>query len=535
MLFRIDYFVKRLVIIFLFISAGELSFAQVRPQMFKISKAQKNQVSNIAISPNSNGIDDIIALGDTVWLGTDNGPSLSTDGGNSWQNFGGTKDFGSEGTSAIGYDNGTFWVATAHTSEINNEQVQVGSGLHYTTDGGNTWVNIPQPTDSSYDSSLVYGVNNGTDYPKIRALPVTVPQQNVTYDIAFTPGTVWITSWASGLRKSTDMGKTWQRVLLPSDSLNEINPNERLNFSLRPKTGNEGNNNHLCFSVIAVNDSTLYVGTADGINKSTDGGVSWVKFNHQNETNAISGNWVVALAYNKITHSIWAGTRQAEDQSEFYAVSYSTDGGQNWKTTLSGETIWNIGFKGQDVICASNNGAFRTNNNGLTWILPTSITEIKNGAPDFTLHASTFYSVAASGNIIWLGSGSGLAKLNETSGQMWKGDWTIYFASAPLKSTSEAYAYPNPFSPRVDQNIYFKYSTGGTTRKVTIRIFDFGMNYVRTIIQNQPRNLSLSSRPDPATWDGRDDKGNFVTNGVYFYRIDVGSGKPIFGKIIVIQ
>lgn len=529
---------KRFVIIFLFVSAGGFSFAQIRPKMYKVLKVQKNQDAQLTVAPSSNGIDDIIAIGDTIWLGTDNGPSLSTDGGNTWQNFSGTSDFGSEGTSAIGYDHGTFWVATAHTSEINGEQIQVGSGLHYTTDFGNTWVNIPQPTDSSYDSSLVYGVNNGVNYPKIRALPVTVPEQNVTYDIAFTPGTVWITSWSSGLRKSTDMGKTWQRVLLPSDDVNEIYPNEQLNVTLWPKNGNIGNNNDLGFSVISVNDSTLYVGTADGINKTTDANSqypSWVKFNHQNETNAISGNWAVALAYNKMDSTIWAATRQAEDPNEFYAVSYSADGGKNWKTTLSGETVWNIGFKGEDVICPSDNGAFRTNNNGATWILPTSITEIKNGIPDFTLTTNSFYSAASSGNTVWLGSGNGLAKLNEASGQMWKGNWTIYFASAPLKSTTEAYAYPNPFSPRLDKNIYFKYSTGGITQNVTIRIFDFGMNYVRTIIQNQPRNLSIDSKPDPATWDGKDDKGNYVTNGVYFYRIDVGSGKPLYGKIIVIQ
>jgi len=36
------------------------------------------------------------------------------------------------------------------------------------------------------------------------------------------------------LRKSTDMGATWQRVLLPSDRVNEISPEDTIKFSLQP-------------------------------------------------------------------------------------------------------------------------------------------------------------------------------------------------------------------------------------------------------------------------------------------------------------
>jgi flagellar hook assembly protein FlgD len=36
-------------------------------------------------------------------------------------------------------------------------------------------------------------------------------------------------------------------------------------------------------------------------------------------------------------------------------------------------------------------------------------------------------------------------------------------------------------------------------------------------------------------WDGRDDSGNIVPNGVYFYRVDVDSDTPLFGKVMVLQ
>jgi flagellar hook assembly protein FlgD len=59
------------------------------------------------------------------------------------------------------------------------------------------------------------------------------------------------------------------------------------------------------------------------------------------------------------------------------------------------------------------------------------------------------------------------------------------------------------------------------------------MNYVKTIIQNVPRNRTIEGVPE--FWDGRDDNGNLLPNGVYFYRVDIGDEEPLFGKIIYMQ
>jgi hypothetical protein len=61
------------------------------------------------------------------------------------------------------------------------------------------------------------------------------------------------------------------------------------------------------------------------------------------------------------------------------------------------------------------------------------------------------------------------------------------------------------------------------------------MHYIRTIIQNASRNLDGITNPDPQIWDGKDDAGNIVPNGVYFYRIEVGDDDPLYGKILVLQ
>ncbi|RKY91610.1 MAG: hypothetical protein DRQ01_07445, partial [Ignavibacteriae bacterium] len=501
--------------------------AQLSPEAYYLPD-DINYLNKVSSSnPVSNSILDIITIGDTVWLGTSRGVSVSFDRGENWNNFYNTPAFGTDNVSALGYDEntGTLWAATAKTVEgVAGEDVAAGTGLKYTTDKGLSWNSIPQPVDNENDTVEVYGINI------IPALPVTVPEQNLTFDIAFTPGTIWITSFAGGLRKSTNMGQNWQRVVLPPDDLDSISPEDTLEFCLSPVAGNfcgEGNLNHRAFSVISTDDSTLYVGTADGVNRSTDNGISWVKFNHQNQQEPISGNFITALGYNSSTGTVWASTWRAEGETEFYGISSSTNSGSSWQTFLKDERTHNFGFKNSDVIVLTDNGAFRSSNQGNSWIMANNIVDEESGVD---LRTSVFYSAASEGSTVWLGSDDGLARLFETS--FWNGTWKIYFASEPLKSERETYAYPNPFSPRQEQ-LKIKYSTGGKASAVTIRIFNFGMNYIRTVIQNAPRTKTLEGAPD--YWDGRDDNGNLVPNGVYLYRVDVDSEEPLFGKIIVMQ
>ncbi len=116
--------------------------------------------------------------------------------------------------------------STAVSQEINGESVPIGTGIKVSTDYGLNWSAYPQPVDGRGDSIIVYGANN------LNALPVVVPQQNLSYDIAVTKTqndpnnyTIWICSFAGGLRKSTDYGNTWERVVLPPDNLDSININ----------------------------------------------------------------------------------------------------------------------------------------------------------------------------------------------------------------------------------------------------------------------------------------------------------------------
>lgn len=525
---------KRKILFLFFVFTSTVILAQELPLDFDLSKKSLSKISDA--TPASNTIERILFQGNTIWLATSKGLSKSTDNGNTWINYYKTEPFAEENVSAVAYGDGTIWAATWHFETKIGDEVPVGTGLRYSTDDGNTWTKIGQPVDNPDDSSIVYGINT------LRALPVIVKEQNFIYDIELTNNTIWIASFAGGLRKSTDKGVTWQRVVLPPDNLNSIKPTDTLHFSLQPVAGSFGSEEHLnhrVFSIYAVDDDTIYVGTAGGINKSMDGGISWVKFNRTNQSNPISGNFILALDYNKYDKSIWAATWKAEGITEYWGVSSSNDGGQNWKTFLTDERVLDFGFEyygtpgsytHADIFAASQNGLYRSNNNGTTWI---AAPEIIDDNTFVSLNTKHFRAVEVKQENdaanIWIGSLNGLARLTE-SYSLWEGSWKVYLASEQTASANESYAFPNPFSPD-EEGVNIKYSLNEPAN-VTIRILDFGMNLVRTVIQNVPKT---GNSEQVEIWDGKDQNGKIVPNGVYFYRIDFGSGEPLFGKILVIM
>ncbi len=516
-----------LVVIFIAFKISTVS-AQFIPNSYSLNyQKYKKEIAKTSSSIADNGIGDIITIGDTLWVGTGTGVSHSTDRGATWTNFA----VGSE--SAIGYYKGMFWIATAYTKNTSVGPTPTGTGLSYTTDNGKNWAVISQPIDDGSDSVVVYGIDT------LKALPVIVTEQNVIFDMTFTPGTIWIASWAGGVRRApidsliADTNYRWNRVILPLDNMNSIKPTDTLNFSYNVRN----NNNLLGFSILAINDSTIYAGTAGGLNVTTNANnlyPSWKKFNHTNENNSLSGNWIKALAYNYTDHSIWAATWKADGENEFNAASFSTNNGNTWQTTLDQQDIWNFSIKENQVIAPSDAGAFRTSDNGKNWILPNTIIDANT---KISILPQSFYAAAFQGTSVWLGSGDGLACLDEIGG-MWQGNWKVLFASQPLASSNDTYAYPNPFNPMLDV-LKIKYSTAGQMVPVTIRILNFGMHIIRTVIQNAERGSVLHNIDNNGgvidNWDGRDQNGRVVPNGVYFYRVDTGGMKPAYGKIIVLH
>ncbi|MEX2115515.1 MAG: hypothetical protein WEB37_01410 [Bacteroidota bacterium] len=497
---------------------------------FQASPAQGIQSFEFSTFPSarpySNAVDVLTVSRDTVWVGTGKGPSVSIDG-SSWHHYANAAGFGTRGVSAITIDDRIVWISSAYVERRDENFVQTGAGLHWSSDRGTTWTSLGQPVDAGTVDTLVYGIN------RIRALAVTVPQQNITYDIALTADAVWIASWAGGLRKSTDRGATWTRVILPPDNLDSIAPTDTLDFDLAPSGGAlnlRPNYNHVAFSVHASDDTTLWVGTAAGINKSTDGGISWRRFSHQNLAQAISGNFVVALHEQRVgtEQILWAATVNAIDQSEYPAASYSTDGGTSWSVTLAGERVHNFASRDSIVYVASSRGVFRSSDRGISWLRSGSVYDETNNQ---RFVRQELYAVAAKGDTVWVGGSEGTAYTIDSPSQVFGASWRVFRAYEPVGNSPITYAFPLPFSPD-DEVVRLHYGTGGLARSVTIRVYDFSMQPVKTLLQNAPRS---GSQEHDEIWDGKDDRGNRVSNGVYFYRVEIEDKEPLWGKILVIK
>ena len=75
------------------------SFSQISPKSY-ILPQDKIMGKVSSATPSNNSISDIIIVGDTVWLGTDSGVSLSTDKGITWTNFDSNPAFSGQSISA---------------------------------------------------------------------------------------------------------------------------------------------------------------------------------------------------------------------------------------------------------------------------------------------------------------------------------------------------------------------------------------------------------------------------------------------------
>ena len=563
---------KRFIFYIVLLFNTDLIYAQkLFPSDYSYRSVIADSTDSLLLSTNtilSNVVTEVILQADNlVWLGTGLGISIISDS-LSVKTLQDTLDLtngsyttrvprGGISAMTTGDQGGPyekFMFAAAAGSE---NDIPIGKGIVFTTDATDStinWVYYDQPIDDALSDTIPFG-----DIGFVAVLPVTVPQANVTYDMDLSEEFAWTASWAGGLRRFKFSDQVWERVPLPMDNQHELTTCKDTSYIriggryilkdyyLNPRDPLDGgNHNHKAFSVLSYSD-TIWVGTANGINRGILGSGNCIDWEHYSyPMDNLSGNFVVGLEIQRLNGKriIWAATVNADDPTEKRGISYTIDDGLSWNTALLGERIYNIAAFDSLVFAASANGLWKTED-GINWALYRPAHQaipIPNTAIydlDEVL-ADEVYSVAFDNRSyygdgsIWIGTGDGAAHSYDLDGLNWK----IFRAEYDI---NEDYAYPNPFSPYthnvLNDNGYVRFHTNewSGTFVIDIDIYNFAMEKVYAT--SFDKRISSSGT---LKWDGRDQQGVYVHNGVYFVKLTYPENQsskpsPHWVKLIVVK
>ena len=422
------------------------------------------------------------------------------------------------------YEGSHLVAGVGYPVELDNSVTDAGMGFYLSTNSGSDWQFVEQPLESQNDTTFKYG--NDT----LSKVPVVVPQQSPPYDIDIYEDVIMSASWATGLLRSTDLGTSWERLLLPPTNVGLLSPNSSYDFVFDPRQ----DNNFLGFGLLIENDNgRVWFGSAGGVNISTNALTApsdSVEWNHISSTSGSSnllGNWIIAIEKNYNTGDIWM-TNWPSNPNESYGLVATSDNAQTFRQYLKGYKLYDVAFAPNAIYTVGDAGLFISRDGGDTWIQKNDI----RNADTFIKSGARFLSVEYNSAHLWVGTSDGLAYSSD-GGETWE----IRRTNMPLKGGNifqqdtpnvSAYAYPNPFSPTQHSicRIKFKVEEQGD---IKIRIFDYGMNLVKTLDKQ-----SLNTGTYEAAWNGTDQHGLQVANGTYFYQV-TGAGSSAQGKILLME
>lgn len=464
----------------------------------------------------ANDMSDLVWDGGALWV-CGSGTLNRHLGGGDWRTFSGESGFGTGTIYALAAGDGIFLLSWGWTGEYNGSAATMGGGFSLSLDNGETWQLI-----------------SVRELFPDRAAYAAPERYTATWDIAISDSTIWAATLSGFLLESADSGTTWTNILPNGGTLNLLNPN------------------HHGQCVDAYGD-TVWVGTFDGMNLSTDKGVTWQNFSWDDEDTVTvqPGDFVYAVEHKRAggeTH-VWAGGSDYYGSGK-YGIYHTDDNGATWQRKSTKYTAWNFAFghagasdplvSDSTVFAASDSGLVVSYDLGETW----DVMDIRQDAFLGWNRGSRVSSVAVVADTLWAVSTSGIARSAD-----WGKTWTIYSGLTRVRTLDtgatdvglgamldgvETYAYPNPISPlRNDANysrakIHYALTNDA---QVTVTIYSFNRK-LRTIVSGEARS---GGREYDEVWDGRDESGRIVPNGAYFYIIKTSGGETARGKIVVLD
>lgn len=265
---------------------GNLSARHIGPALMS------GRINDIEMHPSNPRIIYIGAAGGGVWKSSDGGATFSPIFDEHPQSI---------GTVALDPNDPdqVIWVGTGETWTRNS--VSIGKGLYRTSDGGNTWKEIPGFEKAERIASIVINPNNS----------------NEVYVGVL--GALWSDSETRGVYKTSDGGKTWEKVLY-------LNPTTGAgDVIIDPKNPNVLYASMWEFRRTAWSFNSG--GMNSGIFKSTDAGKTWNKI-HEGFPKGKLGR--IALALAPSDSSILYAVLETEEKSK-NGLWKSTDAGAHWE------------------------------------------------------------------------------------------------------------------------------------------------------------------------------------------------------------
>ncbi|MEM1056085.1 MAG: hypothetical protein AAGI52_11200 [Bacteroidota bacterium] len=458
---------------------------------------------------------------------------------------------------------GTVVVGLGYTEQAGDESIPSAAGYAVSFDGGQTFAGRAASLDAPTDITVTYGTNT------LPASPIFTPADAPPFwvDVDPTTGDLYSANALAGLRVSRDGGQNWSRVVLPPDTLRAIQPGEAYTFPYSPAGvqlpgATDASQvslfgfNFVVYSVLVDEEGTVWAGSLAGLNRGDADGIdaatgdrAWVRYTADAARPSPAADFIVALkereidgARDEVWMAAWPSGR-SEDlapntvDEQFGVTVWRGDdpdtGAPLFDTVLLGERVYDLAFSGPSVYAAGQNGLFISENGGRVW-RTVRVFRGADGQPLPLRPGSSVFSVAVTADgTLWAGTGDGL--LASTDG----GDsWTLYRASVPTTpdlgdrsdevTEVEAYAYPNPFSPRSDRLTRIRVDLDAAS-PVRVRIFDFGMRLVAELGEED-----RGAGPNEVLWRGVADNGTRVANGAYIYIVDAGD-RQFSGKILVLD
>jgi len=447
------------------------------------------------------------------------------------------------------------WVGLGYIDEFAQDNPQAAAGFAVSTDGGASWVYRFPQLDAPLDTTVVYGVST------LRALPVTAPQQSPPFDLDYDPatGAVWVAGFASGLRRSDDQGRTWERVVLPPDSSDFIRPDIPYDFVYAPLNQGVQQNGFVAFSVLVDEAGTVWAGTAAGLARSDSADVdaatgdrAWRRYHFDDTALSLPSDFVVSIEEQEVgdpafpvgspenpRNPVWIAAWPADSGGDFGLTVWrgdDADGDPVFETVLlPGTQVYDTAFDGPRVYVAGNDGLYVSDDAGATWHTVSTFRDAAGAV--LPLGPTGVFAVAVTDAgtpeaALWAGTSAGLLKSTD-GGQT----WTVFRVNVPPAGDPdfadevpevEAYAYPNPFTPGADGYCRIRFDAAGDVGTARVRVFDFGMRLVRTL------EAPARGGANEALWDGLSEDGARVANGVYLYVVEAG-GAEATGKILVLE